>query len=762
MANLTSSLILTLIDRVTGPARGVQASLRGITDRVERNNRAVAAARGDFLGMAAGAVALGASLAAPVRAAMRFEEALADVTKVADFTVPGSYEEFTQGLRDLSREVPIAVDGLAEIAAAGAQGGIATEDLLKYTRAAAQIGVAFDIGAGEAGDALASLMAGLGLTLDEAILLSDGMNHLSNAQNSSAAAILDVQLRVGALGEQFGFANAEVSALASAMVSGGFAPERVATAIANMGYALTAGTNATTGQKEAFEALGMTAEQVNRDMQRDATGTSLAVMEALAALPAELRSQTAVALFGREADALIPLLGNLDLLRESLGLVAEESSYAGSAFKEFLNRNRTFAMRFQRFKNVLTDLSIVIGQALIPSLSLTMDRIQPILELLIDWIEANGDLVATVARVTAALVGLRVATAALRIIGLTGRGGYLSLLSSGLSAAAAAGAAISSPAWLAIAAAAAAIAAVGLAVYDNWDRVEATLRGVAAGINEALSPAFAALEPVIRAVETYAPSVAAAFSGLADPIANTRREIESIVGWVRGKFDQNLLTPAEVQAISDRARNLTVQIINWFASLPARLYKAGWNALQSLWEGMAARGEAMVAEAAALANRIADAIIGPVADAMERGYGGPAPAPATEPGVASDAMGGVTGFAKGGAFRPGSPIMVGERGRELIFPNRAGYVATAQQTRRILDAAQRMTSAVPRPPVARSAIPAPVPPSASGGSARSSSGAQTVNFYITVNEARSMSAEDLAQDLGRRVQVALDSTFGVV
>lgn len=191
------------------------------------------------------------------------------------------------------------------------------------------------------------------------------MNHLSNAQASSAAKVLDVVRRVGAQGKQFGLTAQEVAALGSAMISAGAETDVAATSLRNMGNALTRGASATKRQREAFKDLGLSASKVAKSMQEDATGTILDVMTRLSKLPKEMQAATASDLFGNEARALGPLLTNLDLVRDSLALIGDESAYAGSSFREFEVRAATFANNSQTFANNVEALKIAIGEALI-------------------------------------------------------------------------------------------------------------------------------------------------------------------------------------------------------------------------------------------------------------------------------------------------------------------------------------------------------------------------------------------------------------
>lgn len=733
MATRTSQLIVELLDRVSGPARRVSEALGGMRRAAtggpgaggfsDRLNAALAVTNERLEGARAGVFdavgafyALRAAIASPVSAAMQLESAMADVKKVVNFTDEAEVSAFTQDLLNLTKTLPMTVEGLAQIAAAAGQAGIAKEDIIDFTEAAAKVGVAFDISADQAGEALAKMMTGLGMTLPEVIKLSDAMNHLSNAQASSAAEILDVVRRVGAMGKQYGFTAEQTAAFASAMIASGAQSDVAATSFMNMGRALTRGASATKRQRDAMQGLGLDAEELARRMQEDAVATTIDVMERIAALPAEMRAAVSSDLFGDEARALGPLLTNLDLVRESMGLVGAESSYAGSAFKEFEVRARTFQNRLQLFRNALSRVGIVIGNALLPPLTDLMNAIEPVLDRIGEWITANPKLVASLLAATAGLVAFRGAMAALRFAGLLGASGALSLLSAGMAtvgvAAArlgagarsavalqtalgamaggqvlsalsklriglwgaamsvpgvsllasaigsigAAVATISAPVWAAFAVAAAAVAAAGALVWRYWDRISAVMSGVGQAIGEILAPA---IEKVRLMLDWMAP--------LGDAIAAGWERAKAAVAaageWLSGLFSKEVLSEEDKAAAK----------------------QAGYDFVMALWEGM----KQVAKDLLEWVKGVAADILAPFAGMADKikSY---LPSAGSAEGVTSDPMG--TGFearAGGGPIRRGRPYIVGEEGPELITPRADGFVHTASETRDMLSGGGR-------------------------------------------------------------------------
>lgn len=788
---LQSQLILSLVDRVTAPARSVQASMDRLNGRLERTREQASEVGGRLVGASAQVAGFALALSQPVRAAMELESAMADVRKVVDFPTPEAFQQFQEELVAMSTELPIAVAGLAEIAAAAGQSGIAGADLTKFTREAAQIGVAFDISAGEAGDAMAKLMTGLGLTIPEVVSLSDAMNHLSNAQASSASEVLDVVRRVGAQGKMYGFTGEQVAAFGSAMIASGAQSDVASTSFLNMGRALTRGASATTRQAAAMDKLGLDSKAVARSMQEDAVGTTIDVMERLAALPAEVQASVSSDLFGDEARALGPLLTNLQLVRDSVGMVADESLYAGSSFEEFQNRMKTFGALAATFRNRLNALSITLGETLFPVLTQIMEQLTPIIAAVRDWIRVNPELTARIITATAAIMGLRVALLALRFAGLTGKAGVLSLLAYGMStvgaSAVAMGAAarenmrlqrslaamdgtkiglfsrlgdglrgiagvrglgliargvsaiagvvagISAPVWLAIAAA---VAALG-AAWRYWDRVSAIIAGVAGAIWERFKPAIEGFKAWLEPAEPVLRRVGDAFGWLGEKIG-------AAVDWAKnltaGMFTREILTESEQAALRARAAQMTNNLIETLSALPGRLYSIGVEMFQRLWDGMKEKWASVIAWAGTLGETFRAAVGDTMMGFLSGGRG-----PAPELGAWNPETG-TFGQAKavGGHMRGNIPTLVGERGPEIIYPSRAGWVAHAGQAKQLADLARRTR------------------PSALPSRQGRSEGGRSVNVTfgnIIVQGGANASARDISREIGRTVQSELRGTF---
>ena len=353
----------------------------------QRYSRAVSAAqrvnnfrnqsRANMMDAAATAVTLGA----PVVAAMKFESAMADVKKVVDFDTPEQFKGMEQDILNMSKRIPMAANGLAQIVAAGGQAGIARDGLTAYAEAAAKMGVAFDISAEDAGQMMAEWRSAFKMDQGQVNTLADQINFLGNTTAASAPKISDVVRRIGPLGDVGGAAASQIAALGATMVGAGVAEEVAATGIKNMILSLVAGDAATKSQAEAFQALGMDAKKMASAMQKDAQGAITSVFQALQKLPKEQQASVLSELFGKESiGAIAPLLTNLDGLQANLNKVGDAAQYAGSMEKEFAARSDTSENKLQLLKNQVAATGIAMGSILLPPLNSLADRLTGVAE----------------------------------------------------------------------------------------------------------------------------------------------------------------------------------------------------------------------------------------------------------------------------------------------------------------------------------------------------------------------------------------------
>ena len=307
------------------------------------------------------------ALALPVKLAVDFEEAMADVKKVVDFNSNDDLKKFSKDIIALSRKIPLSASELATITASGGQLGIAKENLLKFTQIAAKMGVAFDMSADEAGDSMGKLMNIFKTDIAGVTKLGDAINHLSDNSASKAKEVVEVLKRIGGTAQTIGLTSIQASALASSFISLGKTPELAATSADTLMKRLGNIGDASQDAKDALKDIGMDEEYIMQGMKIDPQKMIMGFLEATSKIPKDKQLSLLTKIFGVGFSGDIALLVNgLDTYKKALSDVADENSYKDSMLKEFENRSKTTANALTLLKSSVVEIGINFGSIFLP------------------------------------------------------------------------------------------------------------------------------------------------------------------------------------------------------------------------------------------------------------------------------------------------------------------------------------------------------------------------------------------------------------
>lgn len=547
--------------------------LKRVEDARERN----LAKREQYKDGIMGTIALGATIAAPIKAAMDFESTVADIKKVVDAPKGADEDTFFKAISkqvlDMSKTLPMTANEIGRIFALGGQSGIATEDLGKFTESAVKMGVAFDVSAEQAGQSMAELRSAFGMTQDQVNTLADQMNYLDNNGSAAAKDIMEIVQRIGPLAKVAGVSAGQVAALGSTLRGMGVQNEIAATGIKNLFLTLASGDAATKKQKEVFKQLGYTSKEVSKSMQLDAEKTMTVILKQISKLPKHAQAAALTELFGKEVvGSIAPLMTRLGELQKNFDAVADRTKYAGSMQKEFEARAATTANQLILFRNQITGLGVTIGSVLLPAVNSVLQTVGPWIGKITELADAHPVVTKAIVATAGALITMRIATfaagfaftylrgGALRVVGaLAGaraqmaltavsaravgaaatvaNGGLVGMASRGIPAVVtgvrAIGAAFISTG---IGALITGLALGGLWIYRNWAGVKAFMTGTLQGIQQGLQPVtekFQALWDKLGPVKTAFQWVADAagkawdwFTKLAEPVSYSGEELK--------------------------------------------------------------------------------------------------------------------------------------------------------------------------------------------------------------------------------------------
>ncbi|WP_264706703.1 phage tail tape measure protein [Wolbachia endosymbiont (group B) of Archips podanus] len=358
--------------------------------------------------------ALALGFAAPIKVAIDFESAMADVKKVVRFAKDEAAHnqgavEFGQILKELSRTIPLSAAELAQIAASGGQLGVPKEDLIGFTTTVAKMSTAFDMSAEEAGDSIAKLANVYGIKVADMERAGNIINHLSDNSAAKAGDMVKALAIVGGSAKQFGLDIKETSNLVNAFISLGKQPAKAATAI----NALLSKLQTAEGQgkefKAALEDMGIAAEEMVQRIGENSQDALLYFFETLEKVDKQERSQILLNLFGQEyQDDIALLIGSLKNYKDAINHLADEKKFEKSMQEEFNNRAATTANNLRLLRNAIAEVGMNLGSVMLPPLKWISSLLREITNPIARFAEKFPVITTGIMSVITALIGLKV------------------------------------------------------------------------------------------------------------------------------------------------------------------------------------------------------------------------------------------------------------------------------------------------------------------------------------------------------------------
>lgn len=524
--------------------------------------------------------AVGAATLAPVAAAVKSYSSLEDAMKGVAKQVNGLrddsgnrtplYEEMQQAIKDASEKLPMA-NGAVDYAAlveGGARMGVANSndpwqkqkaDLLSFASMAAKASVAFELPADQLSESLGKIAGLYNIPVQNIEQLGDAINYLDDNAKSKGSDIIDVLQRVGGLANQLDYKQA--AALGSTFLTLGTPAEVAASATNAMVRELSIATVQGKSFMQGLDALGLSAEKVQKSMSVDAMGTIISVLEASQKL-GDNQVATLTQIFGKEfGDDAQKLANKLPELRRQLELTQGVAAKGSMQRESDINKD-SLSSQWQLTKTGTLNALSAAGETLRDPLMDIMLTVSKVVGSVRRWVEANPALVGSIMKVTAAIGALLVVVGGLMLsIGavlgpmalvrlsfttLAGEGGiarltggvmrlggaFQWLAGSPMQALLSAGrmvfgplitllAGISAPVWGLIAL----FAAAAVAVIKFWQPIKAFFSGFFTGLMAGLQPitqafnaVFAPLAPIFDSIGNAISGVWEWFTKLLEPI----------------------------------------------------------------------------------------------------------------------------------------------------------------------------------------------------------------------------------------------------
>jgi len=312
-------------------------------------------------------------LAKATQEAIKFQTEMIGLRKIL-----GERQAFAIGeaLGDLSKQMPLARQELISVAETAARLGIrGTANILSFTRTMAMMGVATNISAEEAADALARVAKQTGLPVERLENLGSVINELSNTMATSASEIVASVRRSAPELARLGVPAEDIAALAATLNTVSESATRAGTRLRRLGQALS-----DPNKIEVFAAaLGKTTGEIRRMRQEDPTNLIVEIVNAMAEGGAAA-DRLASGLDARVRLALAALAQVQGDLNTALALGRDQMKNNTSLHEEYSRILNTVVSKQQLLTNRITETRREIGENMLPAMSLWLDFLNKIAE----------------------------------------------------------------------------------------------------------------------------------------------------------------------------------------------------------------------------------------------------------------------------------------------------------------------------------------------------------------------------------------------
>lgn len=362
-----------------------ESKLRAAGEAAEKTGKKMQTV-GDNMSKAGTAMSIG--LTAPIvaaagyatKAAMDYESAFAGVIKTVDGTKE-QLDELSQGIRDMSKEVPTAASDIAKVSEAAGQLGIQTENVLGFTKVMVDLGEATNLTATEGASQLAQFANITQMSQKDFDRLGSSIVSLGNNSATTEADIVSMAMRLAGAGKQVGMTEADILGISAALSSVGIDAEAGGSAISKVMVEMQLAVLKGGKPLEDFaHVAGMPAKEFARAYEEDAAGALTAFISGLGSL--DDKGGSAIQTLDdmgitevRMRDALLRSAGAGDLLASSIELSSQAWEENNALTKEAGQRYATSESQIKMAKNRITDAAITIGQQLLPVLADAADSV---------------------------------------------------------------------------------------------------------------------------------------------------------------------------------------------------------------------------------------------------------------------------------------------------------------------------------------------------------------------------------------------------
>ena len=322
------------------------------------------------------ATALAAGGVASAKFAIDFENNFANVKKTVDGT-PEQIEKIRQEIIDMTTvginghsAIPETTAELTELAAAGGQLGITTDNIVDFTEVMAQMGSATNLVGEEGAATLARFQNVMGVGQNEIRNIGSAIVDLGNHSATTESEIAAMALRMGKYGSSVRMSAADVLGYSAALSSLGIEAQMGGSAIGRTWLSIeTAVASGGEGLTKFAKYSGKSAEEFKKQWNTDSSGAFNGLLKGLQSAENLTLALDDLGINNtQDIQAMMALVNGYDLVTESVNRSNTAYKENTALQEEFDRKAETTASQLSVTKNNIVEAARSIGETMLPSI----------------------------------------------------------------------------------------------------------------------------------------------------------------------------------------------------------------------------------------------------------------------------------------------------------------------------------------------------------------------------------------------------------
>ena len=322
------------------------------------------------------ATALAAGGVASAKFAIDFEDNFANVKKTVDGT-PEQLEKIRQEIIDMTTvginghsAIPETTAELTELAAAGGQLGITTDNIVDFTEVMAQMGSATNLVGEEGAATLARFQNVMGVGQNEIRNIGSAIVDLGNHSATTESEIAAMALRMGKYGSSVRMSAADVLGYSAALSSLGIEAQMGGSAIGRTWLSIeTAVASGGEGLTKFAKYSGKSAEEFKKQWNTDSSGAFNGLLKGLQSAENLTLALDDLGINNtQDIQAMMALVIGYDLVTESVNRSNTAYKENTALQEEFDRKAETTASQLSVTKNNIVEAARSIGETMLPSI----------------------------------------------------------------------------------------------------------------------------------------------------------------------------------------------------------------------------------------------------------------------------------------------------------------------------------------------------------------------------------------------------------